>query len=215
MREAAGVQPVRNSFFPSRRKLDDAVRDQFRNLVRQNREYSTAVHNADVSQVKFLNTPESFTNPELAAGGLAQLHSICDMDAAQEEKVQEIIGNLRHTIESTASSGAEREALIKGMDEGMAAPMAKRQALIASEKAWRQAVDDEYAFAARYSSSFRLIQGHLVIDDPALRQDFNTRVSFQESQRKQFLAMEKEFRQFQGQLLQKMGVNPGDLGVAK
>jgi hypothetical protein len=213
MREAAGLQPVRESLFPGRRRLDDALRDQFRALVRQNNDYTETVNKIDVSQVKYLNSPESFADPDSAAGALKQLHALCDADADQEAKVKVILDNLRHALETSASSPSERDTLLRGFDSGLDPQRAKRQAVVAAEKGWMDAVDDEYAYAAQNAGKLSLNQGHLVINDPEVRETFNTKIRFQESQRNAFLAAQKEFNEFQAQSLQKLGVNPKDIGA--
>jgi hypothetical protein len=213
MREAAGLQPVRESLLPSRRRVDDALRDQFRALVRQNHDYTETVSKMDISEVKYLNTPGSFANPESAAGALRQLHDLYAADAAQEAKVKQILENLRHALETSASSPSERDTLLRGFDTGLDPQMAKRQAVVSAEKDWMEAVDDEYAYAAENVGKLGLIQGHLAINDPEVRERFNTKLRFQESQRKAFLVAQKEFNDFQAQSLKKMGVNPQDIGA--
>jgi hypothetical protein len=213
MREAAGTQPVHQSIWPARRRFDDALREQFRALVRQNKEYSETIRKMDVSQIKNLNTPESFANPEAASGALRQLHDLCDDDAAQEVKVKEIIGNLRQALEKSASSPSERETLVNGFDKGFEPQSARRQAVVAAEKVWMDSVDDEYAYAAHNPGKLVVVNGHLIINDAEVRETFNTKLRFQQSQRKAFLAAQKEFDAFQAQSLQKLGVSPHDVGA--
>jgi len=85
--------------------------------------------------------------------------------------------------------------------------------VVAAEKGWLDAVDDEYAYAGQNASKLSLSQGHLIINDPEVRETFNAKLRFQESQRKAFLAAQKEFNDFQAQSLRKMGVNPQDVGA--
>jgi hypothetical protein len=213
MREAAGLQPVHDSMFPSQRRTDDVLRNEFRTLVQTNREYSETVSKMDITEVKNINTVESFADPTLAAGGLRQLHALFDVDSSQEVKVKGILSNLRRALESSTSSPSERESLLKGFDNGLAEQLSKRTALVTAEKAWVDAVDEEYAYASQHSSDFHLQSGHLVIPDASIRQALNTRIDAQESHRKEFLQAQKEFQQFQAQTLEKMGVKPQDVGA--
>jgi len=212
MREAAGLQPVRDSMFPGRRRTDDIFRNQFRALVETNRQYSETVSKMDISEIKNINTPESFADPGVAAGGLRQLHALYDADAAQEAKVSQILGNLRGALESNATSAAERESLLKGFDKGLSESASRRTALVAAEKAWIDAVDEEYAYASQHASSFRVQNEHLIIPDASIREAFNSRMDAQQSSREEFLKAQKEFQQFQAQTLGKMGVKPQDIG---
>jgi hypothetical protein len=213
MREAAGLQPVRNSIFPGERRTDDIFRNEFRALVQTNRQYSETVSKMDVSEIKNINTAESFADPAVAAGGLRQLHALFDVDSAQEAKVNEIMGNLRRALESTARSASEREGLLKGFDKGIAEQLSKRTSLVAAEKAWMDAVDEEYTYANQHASNFRVQNGHLVIPDASIREAFNSRMDAQEARRNEFLKAQKEFQQFQAQTLGKMGVKPQDVGA--
>jgi hypothetical protein len=213
MREAAGLRPVHDSMFPSQRRTDDVLRKEFRSLVQTNREYSETVSKMDITEVKNINTVESFADPTLAAGGLRQLHALFDVDSSQEVKVKGILSDLRRALESSASSPSERESLLKGFDNGLAEQLSKRTALVTAEKAWVDAVDEEYAYASQHSSDFHLQNGHLVIPDASIRQALNTRIDAQESHRKEFLQAQKEFQQFQAQTLEKMGVKPQDVGA--
>lgn len=213
MREASGLQPVRDSMFPGRRRADDALRKEFRTLVQTNREYSEAVSRMDISEVKSINTAESFANPALAAGGLRQLHAVFDVDSAQEAKVKGILDHLRSALEASASSASERESLMKGFDKGVAEQLSKRTPLVTAEKTWIDAVDQEYAYANQHSGDFRVHNGHLVIPDAAIREPFNNLMDDQEARRREFLKAQKDFQQFQAQTLEKMGVKPQDVGA--
>jgi hypothetical protein len=213
MRQAAGLQPVRNSMFPSQRRTDDAFRDEFRALVQTNRRYSETVSKMDISEIKNINTAASFADPAVAAGGLRQLHALFDVDSAQEARVNEILVNLRRALESSARSASEKESLLKGFDKGMAQQLSKRTTLVAAEKAWIDAVDEEYAYANQHASNFRVQNGHLVIPDAHIRDAFNNRMDSQEARRNEFVKAQKEFQQFQAQTLEKMGVKPQDVGA--
>jgi hypothetical protein len=213
MREAAGVQPVRNSLFPSDRQFDDTFRDQYRNLIRANRDYVKAVKNTDLSAVKQLNTPESFADPDSFSEGLKQLHAVYDLDMAQEQKVHEIVDSIRNAIESNTSFASEKEAVIKGFDEGIAQPLARRQQAVAAEQAWVQAIDDVYGYAQSNHMSFTLNNGHLVITDSQVRADFNAKVHTMSACQGQFMKAKREFDEWQAGLFRKMGVNGKDIGL--
>jgi hypothetical protein len=212
-REAAGLQPERHTGFARQRKFDDAVRNQYRNLVQQNRTYMESIKNIDMSQLKMINSAESFATPGAATEARRELHALYDLDAAQEDKVKEILGNLRRTMESEASSASERESMLQGFDKGTAEAAAKRQHALDSEKVWIDAVDDLYAYAEMHQGGFSLSNGHLIIPDAVIRNEFNSKMEYQGEQRKAFLQAQKEFSQFQGQSLDKLGLTPKDVGV--
>ena len=213
MREAAGLQPIHQSMFPRNRRWDDGVRQVFRELLRQNKEYSDALRKLNQSQVNKINSPESFADPRVAEPALKQLHAAYDLDAAQEIRVKEILEKLRATMESGSSSGSERDAVDKGFERGMAKQMPKRRRLVEAEKQWLHAVDSEYACAGEHEPDFIPLQGHLSIAGTAVREEFNARVREQEARRKELLDAKKEFDQFQSQTLQKTGLSPKDAGA--
>jgi hypothetical protein len=172
-----------------------------------------SVKNIDMSQLKTINSAESFATPGAATEARRQLHALYDLDASQEDKVKEILGNLRHTMEAEATSASERENMLKGFDKGTAEAAARRQHALDAEKIWIDAVDDLYVYAEMHPNNFSLSNGHLVIPDTVIRNEFNAKMEFQGEQRKAFLQAQKEFSQFQGQSLDKLGLTPKDVGV--
>ncbi|HVG92025.1 MAG TPA: hypothetical protein VNB54_11100 [Alphaproteobacteria bacterium] len=211
LREAAGTQPVSHKGFPSQRRLDDAVRAQYGKLLQQNRDYLAAVAKLDNSKVKEINTARALASAAVAQPALDQLHALYDADAAHEQQVQETFSGLRHIFD-TASSPVERDAMLKGFDESVAQQNARRQQALAMEKAWVDSVDDEHAYAAAHRSSLRLAQDVLVIADPEIRAELNSKIQLQEQKRKAFLKSQDEFKRSQSESLNNMGLSGKDLG---
>jgi len=214
MREAAGQQPVRNSLFPGARRRDTILRDQFRKVIQVNRDYMEAVNNTDISDVKKINSPESFVDPNYAAPALQQLHAVYALDSNQEEKLKDIITNMRQALEEQMSS-SQRESFLRGFDNGVNAQLATRSKAVAAEKSWVESVDEEYKYATEHSNQFRMNGEQLIIQDSATREEFNILLRSQEQRRKTFLAAQQEFSKSQTQLLQKMGVSSQDVGAGK
>ncbi len=211
LREAAGTQPVSHKGFPSQRKLDDAVREQYGKLLQQNRDYMALVAKLDNSKVKEINTAAAFASAEAAQPGLDQLHALYDADAAHEQEVQKIFSGLRQVF-TNASSAAERDAMLKEFDDSVAQQNARRQQALAMEKAWVDAVDDEHAYAAAHRQSIRLVAGTLVVIDPLVRVELNGKIQLQEQTRKAFLKSQSDFKRSQAESLNKMGLSGKDLG---
>jgi hypothetical protein len=212
MREAAGVQAESHRGSASQQRFDHEIRGQYRKLLQQNRDYAATVKNMDISKIKDLNSAAGFANPDFAREGLDQLHALYGADAGQEQKLSEIMTGLRHILETQSGSASEREAMLKGFDSSSAAQLSRRQAALASEKAWVDAVDDVHAYADAHHDNLKLIGGHLIIFDAAVRTQFNAKVDLQEQKRKAFLAMQQQFNQSQAQSLQKMGLSGKDVG---
>jgi len=212
MREAAGLQPVHNLFFAKDRHFDDTFRTQYQNMFRANRDYVQAVSHADVSAVAKLNTPESFADPDSSSDGLKQLHAVYDLDMAQEQKVGEIVGNIRQAIETTWS-GTDRGEMMKALDEALAQPMARRQRAIDAEKTWIAAIDDVYAYASANHAAFVLNDGQLLITDAQVLPEFNSKVRALNADHEEFMRAKQEFDEWQANLLKKMGMNSKDVGM--
>ncbi len=212
MREAAGVQPESHRGFGRQRRFDDQVRDQYRKLLQQNREYEQTVKQMDVSRVKQLNSAVAFVTPDVEREGLAQLHALYDADAGEEQKVRAIMADLRQVLESNASSPAEREATLRGFDNSSSAQFAKRQEALDAEKAWVDAEDDVHAYAGAHRDALAMLNGHLVISDEAVRSEFNAKIEAQEEKRKAFVKAQEQFSQSQANSLKKMGLSDKDLG---
>jgi hypothetical protein len=212
MREAAGLQPARHSILPGRRKMEDALRAEFKKMVQANKDYSEKVNVMDTSAVKDLNSAESFVQPEVGDLALKQIHAVFDLDAGQEQELAHIIADLRHVLASTASSNSEREELEKGFDRGIQETMARRSNTVAAEKAWVDSLDDEYQFARAHQASMHEVNGEVVIQGHQIVLEFNRRVERQETLRKEFLRLQQGFSQFQAQRLKKAGLKPEDVG---
>jgi len=211
MREAAGVAPESHRGFGRQRKFDDEVRQQYRRLLQQNRDYIAEVKQMDMSKVKLLNSAESYMHPRIEQEGLAQLHALYDVDAGQESKVRGIMADLRHILENYASSSGEREAMVHSFDDSMAAQFAGRQQALASEKAWVDAVDDLHAYAGAHRDAFTQSGGLLIFSDPAVRRQFQAKAEFQDEKRRGFMQLQQQFANSQAQSLGKMGLKPKDV----
>jgi hypothetical protein len=214
MREAAGQQPVHDSLFPGARRRDNILRDQFRKIIQVNRDYMEAVNNTDISEVKKINSPESFVDPNYATPALQQLHAVYALDSNQEEKVKDILTNMRQALEEQISS-SQRENFLRGFDSGVNAQLATRSKAVSAEKAWVESVDEEYKYAAEHLNQFRMNGEQLIIQDAVTREEFNALLRSQEQKRKTFLVAQQEFSKSQTQLLQKMGVSSQDVGAGK
>ena len=101
MREAAGLQPVKQAFLASDRQFDDAFREQFRSIFRLNREFVALEGKVNTNEIEKLGSPESFSDPDYAAEGLRQLHASLIFHREFEQKLQVIADNLRPTIAGT------------------------------------------------------------------------------------------------------------------
>jgi hypothetical protein len=212
MREAAGLQPVHQSMFPSNRRWDDGVREIFRDLLRQNKEYTEAFSKIDQNQISKINSAESFVDSRVAAPALQQLHASYDLEAGNEARVKQAVEKLRAAMESGMSS-SERKDVEKGFEQGLAAQMPMRRRVVEAERQWVDSVDSEYAYAQQHERDFVLLQGHVGITNATVREEFNARVREQEARRKEVLEAKKDFDQSQSQTLQKLGLTPKDVGA--
>lgn len=213
MREASGAQPIKKSFFSRDQQFDDTFREQYKNLIQANRDYIDAVKHADMSATRQLGSPESFADPASFADGLKQLHALYDLDMGQEQKVQEIVGNIRQAIENGNWSASDREGMMKGFEQGLAEPLTKRHRVVAGEQAWIQSIDDVYDYAARNHSVFVMNNGQVAITDNQVLTEFNSKVQAMNARRNDFMLAKRDFDQWQAQLFQKMGVSGKDVGM--
>lgn len=213
MREASGVQPIKKAFFSRDQQFDDTFREQYKNLIQANRDYMDAVKHADMSATRQLGTPESFADPTSFADGLKELHALYDLDMGQERKVREIVANIRQAIETGNWSASDREGMMKGFEQGLAEPLAKRQRVVSAEQAWIQSIDDVYDYATSNHSVFVLNNGQIAITDDQVLNGFNSKVRTMNARRNEFMQAKRDFDQWQAQLFQKMGVTSKDVGI--
>ncbi|HKD14421.1 MAG TPA: zinc ribbon domain-containing protein [Candidatus Angelobacter sp.] len=213
MREAAGLQPVKKAFFSSDRQFDDAFREQFSNLFRVNREMLSQASQIDERELAKVGTPESFADPSYAAEGLKQLHKSLDIDQQMEQKVGEIVNNLRHAIETTDWSASQKEQALAGFERGLAPAMEKRNRLVDAERHYVDSADDLYAYAGEHHSDFVMNNGHISIADAAVLQGFNSKIRQYNAYRGDLLRAKDDFTRFQSDLLKKMNVGGKDVGL--
>jgi hypothetical protein len=211
MREAAGIQPESHRGFGRQRRFDDEIRTQYRRLIQQNKDYTAAVKQMDISKVQGLNSVQAFADPQAEQEGLEQLHALYDVDTQQEQKVREIMADLRQVLEKYAGSASEREAMLRGYDNSIAAQLAMRQEAVSTEKAWVDAIDDLHTYAGAHRDAIQVSDGHLIINDSVVRTEFNTKMDFQDQQRRAFLKAQQQFNQSQAESLRKMGLSPQDV----
>ena len=214
--EASGAQPVKTGFaytLSKMKKFDDDFREQYRNLFHINQEYMAAVKSADISAASKLGSPETFADPTSFAEGLRQLHAVYDLDMNQEQKVAQVVSNIRNMIETSDWAASDREAIRKGFDTGIAEPLNKRHNAVSAEQAWVQSIDDLYDYAGRNHAVFILSGGQLLISDNDVLEGFNSRVRTMNSRRTDFLQAKEAYDKFQAETLQKMGVAPKDMGI--
>ena len=210
MREAAGVQPIRRTMF-GENKTDAKLRGFFKDILALNKEYQEAVGKLDTSETKKLSTPESFADPDSVADGLKQFHAACDLDTHQEERMLEIVDKFKHSFDDLSAS--ERQTILEGFQKGLGQAMPARERAIASEKAWLHAMDDVYDYARAHHTDIRMVNGHLGVGDNQVREDFNTRIHALNARRTEFLQAKHAIDEMQSRELQKIGVNPQQIGL--
>jgi hypothetical protein len=212
MREAAGTEPIHESWLPSRRRWDDAVRDQYRDLLTQNREYEAAQQKltADAKDIH-LNSAASFADPEIGGRCMKYVGDLYALDISHEDQVHTTMAHLREAIALGARNQAERDEILKGYDNKLTSDMARRSEVLAKEKVWNDAVQEEYKYAADHASNFRLVNDQLVVADQAIREQFNSLLEEQRRRRLDFVDTQKTFTKHQSESLEKLGLKTKDL----
>lgn len=210
MREAAGLEPVRKSFFRED-ATDTKLRDFFKQIIAINKDYQAEIDKLDISATASLNTPQSFADPNSVAEGRRQMHAAYELDARQEQHMSQVLENFRRGFESLSPS--DREAMLKGFNQGLAQVIPTRQRTVTTEKAWIDSLDDVYGYAQANHSQFNMAGGHLRVADEEVRQEFNKRIRALNAARQEFLKAKSDFDRLQGQTLQKTGINRGETGL--
>jgi hypothetical protein len=213
MREAAGTQPIRNPGIGKQREFDDAIREQFRNLIQVNRDYIAAAEKLNLNDTEKLNSPGTFADPYSATEALNQLHAAYNLDAQQEQKINEVIEKLRDVMRSSASSPAAQQAMLNSFDKSVATQTSKRQRLLSTEKAWMDAEDDLYGFAGQHRSDIKLAGSQIAIANDAVREQFNQKIGSEEAFRQDFLKTKQQFSSEQAKLLGSYGLDQKAVGA--
>ena len=213
MREAAGLQSVRQAFFASDRQFDDAFRDQFRGILRVNREFIALQNKVNTTEIDKIGSPESFTDPDYAAEGLRQLHASVIFHREFEQKLQDIADNLRHTIAGTNWFASRKADALAGFERGFAGSLQKRQHVLNAEQAYVEAADDIYDYSYAHYTAFQLENGELTVADESVLNDLNSKIKQYNSRHDDLLQAQEEFTRFQSDMLNKMGMSSKDVGL--
>ena len=213
IREASGAQPIRNASSSSDRKFDDTFRDQFRNVIRVNREFTDKIHQLKRAEIAKVGSPQSFADPSYAAEGLKELHASHDLDQQMEQKALEISGNLRRAIEDTDWSASTKQAALDGFEHGFAQALEKREHLLKVEQTYVDATDDLYAYAGAHQADMQLNNGHLRIKNNQVLQEFNSKMRQYNSRRNDLLQAKREFDQFRSGWMKGAGITKTDIGL--
>jgi len=213
MREASGLQPVKQAFFASDRQVDDAFREQFRNMIRLNREFLALENKVNANEIGKIGSSESFTDPAFAAEGIRQLHASYIFEKELEEKVLDIAGNLRHTIDGANWSASHKAEAREGFERGLAASLQERERLLSAEQRYIEAVDNLYEYCNGYYAELQLENGEIKSTDESVLRDFNSKMKEYNARRKDLLQAKEEFTSFQRDMLNKMGMSSKDAGL--
>lgn len=208
MREAGGAQPVHKSLF-GESPVDTTLRDMFTELIAYNKDYTAAAAKVDLSKVRLLNTAQAFADPDSVAEGLRELHAANDLDALEAQRMQQIIQKYRARF---AAISPHSDSLVSGFDKGLAQSDTLRSRAVSGEQAWLSSVDQVYDYARAHHSSFKVVNGHLVILDHLALLQFNSRVHTMNQSRVDFLAAKKQLDDYQHSTLQKFGLTPQQTG---
>ena len=213
MREAAGLQPVKQAFLASDRQFDDAFREQFRSIFRVNREFIALEGKVNTNEIEKLGSPESFTDPDYAAEGLRQLHASLIFHREFEQKLQDIVDNLRHTIAGTNWFASHKAEALAGFEHGFAGSLQKRQHVLNAEQAYVEAADDNYDYSYAHYTAFQVENGELTVTDESVLNDFNSKIKQYNARHDDLLQAQEEFTRFQSDSLNKMGMRSKDVGL--
>src|SRR5215510_9533685 len=213
MREASGLQPVKQAFFASDRQIDDGFREQFRNLFRVNREFLALQNKVNANEIAKIGSPESFTDPAYAAEGIRQLHASYIFEKELEEKALDIAGNLRHTIDVANWSASHKAEARAGLERGFAGFLQKRERLLNAEHGYIEAVDDLYEYCNGHYAEFQLENGELKSTDESVLRDFNSKIKEYNSHHNDLLQAKEEFSRAQRDMLNKIGMSSKDAGL--
>jgi hypothetical protein len=205
-KEAAGLVPISNPDDAGR----GAVRDCFKQVVSQNRDYTNKVNGISFED---LYTPKSYSDLQVGQRVLGQIQAAIDIEAGQESALNGISSYCEAKINSLDWPDAEKKSFIDGFDEKFQESKAKRVPVVSTEKEWFTSLRDLYVYALDNHRYFQAAGANVRISNPAALAEFNKRVEHANQLREKFQAAKKEFDQAQRTDLSQSGVSGSDLGL--
>jgi len=74
-------------------------------------------------------------------------------------------------------------------------------------------MDDLYRYAGAHTMSLSLVNGSITASDPAVLQDLNGKIMFQEMRRQVLLKTKREYAQMQAQVFRALAIDPKSAGL--
>jgi hypothetical protein len=206
LKEAAGLAPVKDPNDAAR----TALREYFQDIISQNKIYTAEV---DKLNIPNLYTPQSYLDEEEARQIIVQLEGILSTEEKQEAALKDIRGRLVSRINALDWQNSEKKEFLKGFDEKFDEVESNRQKLLETETVWVNSVIDLYNFAIQDHRFFHLNEGHIIITNPEILDQFNKRIDRSNELGKQYKTALQSFKKNQESWLSDFGASSRDFGA--
>ncbi len=207
--EAAGRAPVTKPETGETKVLRDFLREMI--SVRQ--QGLDVVAAAKTPEMGRLLTADSFSTRESVETTLTQLRSL----EQAYTKLVEAPGAVRQHFQQAQArlSGSRYTSYLKDVETGFEKGAARSRSVQTAQQNLINAQIDVYQFGAENLNHISVRGGHIVIADPSLRDQFNTRFTRAKQLSAEFSAAYKKFEAVQKAELERQGLSLSDFDAPK
>jgi len=207
-KEAAGIVPIANPNDQGRA----AVRDYFRELIAQNRDYE-----ARVAKVEWNNlyTPKSYLDPKETNQVLAEIQDVMQGEKQQEAALATIVNRLKDRINELNWTDYEKQQFMEGFDSKYTETLRSRKQALDSEDEFLGSIQDLYTFVSANRRYFKMSSGRLIVTDDKVLSEFNKDVNLTNERRAKYQAALKMSKQQRDQSVTKLGLSNRESGLSE
>lgn len=207
MKEAAGAAPIPGDDTPQRK----AIRDAFRYLLEDRREYEEETKKRTSSpEFASLMQASSFV-PPVRDALMTQLRELRDIDEKHLHAVEQFPAVVDRNLRATGMSDSRVEAFDAGVQKGFSESLGQFRETTQTEMQWLDACLKLYQFAGEHESEVRVDGSQIVIEDEAVRTQFNDLEQKAEALRQKTADLANTLEQKQHENQQKFGITEQDV----
>ena len=205
-KEAVGTVPIADPSDQGRA----ALRDYFRELIAQNREYESKVATIEWGN---LGTPKSYLDPTETDRVLATLREVMLLEKQQEAGLTTITNKFKDRINTLDWSTYDKEQFIEGFDGAYTEILRSRKQALDVECDFLGALQDLYTLVSANRRYFKMSAGKLVVTDDKVLGEFNKDVELTNDRRVKYQSALKTSKQQRDQNVTNLGLSNRDFGL--
>jgi hypothetical protein len=208
LKEAAGKLPPG----PMKEEWEGPARDFCKDLIEENRRYQKETDELKFVELADVYSPDSYGSPAETTKMIEELRRMEEVETKHYQSIGPILERYKGRFRALNISEMEKEAYARDVEEGFVAGKSDFERLYAKEKDWLQQSIELYQFALKNKKHFRVTNNAVSSSSEEFLSSFQSMQSRAISLRDDLLAAQAEFESKRKSKLERMGLQPTDLG---